>query len=111
MSDLSSYTPEKESDTITDGYEPPRGFFERNSGPLEEQASGLKRWAEPPLQPLQKLFFKCQGTDGIAPLVECLTNKKPWVRLHLHTSQVWSHEPIITAFRRCGQEDQDFKVL
>jgi hypothetical protein len=34
---LSSDTPEEASDPITDGCEPPRGCWELNSGPPEEQ--------------------------------------------------------------------------
>jgi hypothetical protein len=31
-------TPEETTDPITDGYEPPCGYWELNSGPLEEQS-------------------------------------------------------------------------
>jgi hypothetical protein len=34
---LSSDNQKRASDPITDGYEPPRGCWELNSGPLEEQ--------------------------------------------------------------------------
>jgi len=37
------------SDPITDGCEPPRGFWDLNSGPLEEQSVLLT--TEPSLQP------------------------------------------------------------
>ena len=39
------------SDLITDGCEPPCGYWELNSGPLEEQSVLLT--AEPSLQPLK----------------------------------------------------------
>jgi len=46
---LSSDTPEEgASDPITDGCEPPCGYWELNSGPLEEQSVLLT--AEPSLQ-------------------------------------------------------------
>jgi hypothetical protein len=43
VSTLSLYsdTPERASDPITDGCEPPCGCWELNSGPLEEQAGLL----------------------------------------------------------------------
>ena len=45
-------------DPITDGYEPPCGFWELNSGPLEEQPVFLT--TEPSLQPLKnKHFYLC----------------------------------------------------
>jgi hypothetical protein len=46
------------SDPITDGYEPPCGFLDLNSGPSEEQSVLLT--AEPSLQPsvsFKKVFF------------------------------------------------------
>jgi hypothetical protein len=43
------------SDLITDGCEPPCGFWELNSGPLEEQSVLLT--SEPSLQPY--LYFEC----------------------------------------------------
>jgi hypothetical protein len=43
------------SDLITDGYEPPCGCWELNSGPSEEQ-SVLFLTAEPSLQPRFKCF-------------------------------------------------------
>ena len=47
---LSSDTPETAMDPITDGYEPPCGGWELNSGPLKEQSELLP--TEPSLQPL-----------------------------------------------------------
>jgi hypothetical protein len=47
---ICKYTPEKRaSDLIMDGYEPPCGCWDLNSGPLEEQS--LLLTAEPSLQP------------------------------------------------------------
>jgi hypothetical protein len=46
---LSSDTPEDGIRHITDGCEPPCGFWELNSGPLEEQSVLLN--TEPSLQP------------------------------------------------------------
>jgi len=43
------------SDLITDGYEPPCGCWDLNSGPLEEQSVLLT--TEPSLQPPQNLFL------------------------------------------------------
>ena len=42
-------------DLITDGCEPPCGYWELNSGPLEEQAMLLT--TEPSLQPLEQGFL------------------------------------------------------
>ena len=42
-------------DLITDGYEPPCGCWELNSGPLEEQSVLLT--TEPSLQPLCITFY------------------------------------------------------
>jgi hypothetical protein len=42
------------SDPITDGYQPPCGCWELNSGPLEEQSVLLT--AEPPLQTLRSFL-------------------------------------------------------
>ena len=47
---MSSDTPELVSDLITDGYEPSCGYWDLNSGPLEEESVLLT--AEPSLQPL-----------------------------------------------------------
>ena len=44
------------SDLITDGYEPPCGCWDLNSGPLEEQLVLLT--TEPSLQPLKRFFLK-----------------------------------------------------
>ena len=52
MSALAACTPayqKRTSDLTTDGYEPPCGYWELNSGPLEEQTVFLT--AEPSLQP------------------------------------------------------------
>jgi hypothetical protein len=49
------------SDHIADGCEPPCGFWELNSGPLEEQSVLLT--AEPSLQPLVVvvlIFILCE---------------------------------------------------
>jgi len=43
------------SDPMTHGCEPPCGYWELNSGPLEEQPVLLT--AEPPLQPLITIFM------------------------------------------------------
>jgi hypothetical protein len=43
------------SDLITDGFEPPCGCWDLNSGPLEEQSVPLT--AEPSLQPLKNIFI------------------------------------------------------
>ena len=51
MNVLPAFTPvcqKRASDPITDGCEPPRGCWELNSGPLEEQSVLLT--AEPSLQ-------------------------------------------------------------
>jgi hypothetical protein len=45
----SSDNQKRASDPITDGCEPPCGYWELNSGPLEEQLELLT--AEPSLQP------------------------------------------------------------
>ena len=47
---LFSDTPEEVSDPILDGFEPPCGCWDLNSGPLEEQSVLLT--TEPSLQPL-----------------------------------------------------------
>jgi hypothetical protein len=52
---LSSDAPERASDPITDGREPPCGCWELNSGPLEEQSVFLT--AEPSLQPWPLHFY------------------------------------------------------
>jgi hypothetical protein len=44
---------------ITDDYEPPCGFWELNSGPLEDQSVLLT--AEPSLQPLKRTFYWMEG--------------------------------------------------
>ena len=58
MSVQSACTPacqKRPSDPITDGCEPPRGCWEVNSGPLEEQSVLLT--TEPSLQPQYHKFF------------------------------------------------------
>jgi hypothetical protein len=52
---LSSDAPEENIDPITDGCEPPYGFWELNSGPLEGQPVLLT--TEPSPQPLLLLLF------------------------------------------------------
>jgi hypothetical protein len=51
---LSSDTPMVASDPITDGFEPPCGCWESNSGPLEELSVLLT--TEPSLQPHPSIF-------------------------------------------------------
>jgi hypothetical protein len=46
----------RSSDPITDGYKPPCGCWQLNSGPLEEQSVLLTD--EPPLQPMKKNYEK-----------------------------------------------------
>jgi hypothetical protein len=48
-------TPEEASDFVTDGYEPPCGCWDLNSGPLEEQSALLT--PEPSHQPLVYFCF------------------------------------------------------
>ena len=57
---LTTYMPVSQkwaSDPITDGHEPPCGFWELNSGPLEEQSVLLT--TEPSLQPKLQVFMLC----------------------------------------------------
>jgi hypothetical protein len=58
---MSSNTSEEASGPFADGCEPPCGFWDLNSGPLEEQSMLLT--TEPSLQPLIFFFFKfsCAG--------------------------------------------------
>ena len=58
MSAPSACTPagqKRASDPITDGYEPPCGCWELNSGPQKEQSVLLT--SEPSLQPLTSFSF------------------------------------------------------
>ena len=52
---LSSDTPEEGIRSQADGCEPPCGWWELNSGPLEEQSVLLT--TKPSLQPAQDFFF------------------------------------------------------
>jgi hypothetical protein len=55
------HTPDQKrvSDLITDGCKPPRGCWDLNSGPSEEQSVLLT--AEPSLQPSNPLFKACKA--------------------------------------------------
>ena len=90
---LSSDAPKRASDLITDACEPPRGCWDLNSGPLEEQLVLLT--AEPSLQPrilflfyfilcvcVQGLLFFF-GQDRISPYSPslCLNLKSSYLSL------------------------------
>ena len=51
---------------VTDGCEPPHGYWELNSGPLEEQPVLLI--TEPSFQPLHSGFYTCMASSSLTEL-------------------------------------------
>ena len=63
-------------DSITDGCEPPRGRWDLNSGPLEEQPVLLTD--EPSLQPWSKVWFDTGSTETVRLTRYTIPTRSKW---------------------------------
>jgi hypothetical protein len=95
------------SDPITDGYEPPCGCWELNSGPLEEQSVLLT--AEPSLQPLLHSLNSNMVSSLNVPLsmvnYTTTTTTPPHVRPLSPPYPYPSHNSTTPSLRRFGSSE------